>query len=224
MRPKRGVPPSVLNQYLHIDFDLKTPCPTHQASATLAGGKRSLQMAPRRLVRPQTTAFHSALTIDGVGLLNARTGSLFSSRESLNRRTEMSVFTPAEITYLQSQRLARVATRAPGGQPHVVPVSFRYNPDEDTIDVGGHGFVGRKKYRDVQRNPRVAIVIDDLATVDPWRPRMIEIRGQADILPIGGAAIGPGFDPQIFRIRPSRIVSIGIDGDEPFSSNARSVS
>ena len=130
----------------------------------------------------------------------------------------MSVFTPAEITYLQSQRLARVATSGPGGQPHVVPVSFRYNPDEDTIDVGGHGFAQRKKYRDVQRNPRIAIVIDDLATVDPWRPRMIEIRGQADILPIGGAAIGPGFDPQIFRIRPSRIVSIGIDGDEPFSA------
>jgi len=105
-----------------------------------------------------------------------------------------------------------------------VPVSFRYNAEEDTIDVGGHGFAQRKKYRDVQRNPRIAIVIDDLATVDPWRPRMIEIRGQADILPIGGAAIGPGFDPQIFRIRPRRIVSIGIDGDEPFSSNARSVS
>ena len=52
-----------------------------------------------------------------------------------------------------------------------MPVSFRYNPDEDTIDVGGNGFVGRKKYRDVQRNPRIAIVIDDLATIDPWRPR-----------------------------------------------------
>ena len=90
----------------------------------------------------------------------------------------MSVFTPAEITYLQSQRLARMATSGPGGQPHVVPVSFRYNPDEDTIDVGGHGFAQRKKYRDVQRNPRVAIVIDDLASVDPWRPRMIEIRGK----------------------------------------------
>ena len=104
-----------------------------------------------------------------------------------------------------------------------MPVSFRYNPDEDTIDVGGHGFAQRKKYRDVQRNPRIAIVIDDLATVDPWRPRMLEIRGQADILPTGGEAIGPGFDPHIFRIRPRRIVSIGIDGPEPFSSNARSV-
>ena len=57
----------------------------------------------------------------------------------------MSVFTPAEITYLQSQRLARVATSGPGGQPHVVPVSFRYNPDEDTIDVGGHGFVAAQE-------------------------------------------------------------------------------
>src|SRR5713226_9087797 len=77
---------------------------------------------------------------DCVGLLKAKTGSICSSRESLNRRAAMSVFTPAEITYLQSQRLARVATSGPGGQPHVVPVSFRYNPDEDTIDVGGHGF------------------------------------------------------------------------------------
>ena len=34
----------------------------------------------------------------------------------------MSVFTPAEITYLQSQRLARVATSGPGGQPHVESV------------------------------------------------------------------------------------------------------
>jgi pyridoxamine 5'-phosphate oxidase family protein len=136
----------------------------------------------------------------------------------------MSVFTPAEIAYLQSQRLARIATSGPGGQPHVVPVSFRYNPDEDTIDVGGHSFAQRKKYRDVQRNPRVAIVVDDLATVDPWRPRMIEIRGLADILPTGGEAVGPGFDPHIFRVRPRRIVSIGIEGPEPFSSNTRSVS
>jgi pyridoxamine 5'-phosphate oxidase family protein len=189
-----------------------------QALVSNAERDHSAPLAPTR-----ATVLHSTSMIDCVGVLKVGSGSLFSSRESLNRRTEMSVFTPAEITYLQSQRLARVATSGPGGQPHVVPVSFRYNPDEDTIDVGGHGFAQRKKYRDVQRNPRVAIVIDDLATVDPWRPRMIEIRGLADILPTGGEAIGPGFDPPIFRIRPRRIVSIGIDGDEPFSSNARSV-
>jgi pyridoxamine 5'-phosphate oxidase family protein len=135
----------------------------------------------------------------------------------------MSVFSEAEINYLQSQRLARIATAGRDGQPHVVPLSFRYNPETDTIDVGGHGFAQRKKYRDVQENPRVAIVIDDLATIDPWRPRMIEVRGEAEILPTGGDSIGAGFDPQMFRIHPKRIISIGIQGEGPFGTNARSV-
>jgi hypothetical protein len=38
----------------------------------------------------------------------------------------MSIFTPAEKVYLQSQRLGRLATVGPDGQPHVVPVGFRY--------------------------------------------------------------------------------------------------
>ena len=136
----------------------------------------------------------------------------------------MSAFTPAEVAYMQSQRLARIATVGRNGQPHVVPVSFRYNPDQDTIDVGGHGFAQRKKYRDIESNPHVAIVIDDLASIDPWRPRMIEVRGQADVLPTGGESIGRGFDPQMFRIRPKRIVSIGVEqGATPFVLNARSV-
>ena len=134
----------------------------------------------------------------------------------------MSVFTPEEISYLQSQRLARIATSA-NGQPHVVPLAFRYNPETDTIDVGGHNFAKRKKYRDVQRNTRVAIVIDDLASIDPWRPRMIEVRGEAEILATGGEAVGPGFDPEMFRITPRRIISIGIAEGGPFVTNARSV-
>ncbi len=77
----------------------------------------------------------------------------------------MSVFTPEEINYLQGQRLARIATVGPDGQPHVVPVGFRYNPDTDTIDIGGHNFAQRKKWRDVQQNPRVAVVIDDVASI-----------------------------------------------------------
>jgi pyridoxamine 5'-phosphate oxidase family protein len=135
----------------------------------------------------------------------------------------MSVFSAAEISYLQSQRLARIATAGRNCQPHVVPLAFRYNPETDTIDVGGHDFAKRKKYRDVQSNPRVAIVIDDLASTEPWRPRMIEVRGEAAILPTGGEAIGPGFDSEMFRIRPKRIISIGIEGEGPFGLNARSV-
>ncbi len=132
------------------------------------------------------------------------------------------VFSPAEIEYMKSQRLGRIATVDSTGQPHVVPVSFRYNPDRDTIDIGGHGFAERKKYRDVRRNPKMAFVIDDLKSVNPWQPRMLEIRGEAEVLETGGTEIGPGFDPEMFRIHPKRIISLGIDPDHLWN-NARSV-
>jgi pyridoxamine 5'-phosphate oxidase family protein len=136
----------------------------------------------------------------------------------------VSSFTPEEIAYLQSQRLGRLATVGPNGQPHVVPVGFRYNPELDTIDIGGHDFAKRKKYRDVQRNPWVAFVVDDLAPGEGWRPRMIEIRGTAEVLGSGGEQVISGFDAEMFRIRPRRIVSMGIEGGENFGLNARSIS
>ena len=125
----------------------------------------------------------------------------------------MSAFTPAEIKYLQSQRLGRIATVGVDGRPHVVPVGFRYNPELDTVDIGGHDFAKRKKYRDVQRNPHVAFVVDDLASVNPWRVRGIEIRGEAEVLETGGQSIIPGFDAEMFRIRPTRVISWGLETD-----------
>jgi pyridoxamine 5'-phosphate oxidase family protein len=135
----------------------------------------------------------------------------------------MSDFTTAEISYLKSQRLGRLATVGADGQPHVVPVAFRYNPDLDTIDIGGHDFAKRKKYRDVGVNPRVAFIVDDVPSINPWRARGIEIRGTAEILETGGETFQPGFDPEMFRITPRRIVSWGIE-DRGFSANARTVS
>jgi pyridoxamine 5'-phosphate oxidase family protein len=134
----------------------------------------------------------------------------------------MSIFTPAEKVYLQSQRLGRLATVGPDGQPHVVPVGFRYNPDLDTIDIGGHNFAKRKKFRDVRHNPRVAFVVDDVPSVNPWIVRGIEIRGEVEVLETGGMEIMPGFDPEMFRIKPKRIISWGIEG-EGSPANARSV-
>ena len=109
------------------------------------------------------------------------------------------------------------------GQPHVVPVSFRYNAEQDAIEIGGHGgFAKRKKYRDVQQNPRAAFVVDDVVSVQPWKVRGIEIRGAIEIVPSAGSALGPGFDAEMFRLRPKRIVSWGIDG-AMMQQNARSV-
>ena len=133
----------------------------------------------------------------------------------------MSVFTPAEIDYLRGQRLGRLATVGPDGQPHVVPVTFRYNPDRDTIDVGGHGFAGSKKYRDARHNPRVAFVVDDVPSINPWRARGVEVRGEAEVLATGGKEIMADFADEMLHIRPRRVVGWGIEGDDPFAANAR---
>lgn len=123
----------------------------------------------------------------------------------------MSVFTEAEIAYLQSQHIGRIATIGPDGQPHVVPVGFRFNLEHDSIDIGGlAGFTQRKHYRDLVRNPKVAYVVDDLPSVNPWTIRGIEIRGEAEVLTSGGESIVPSFGPDMIRIRAKRILSWGI--------------
>jgi pyridoxamine 5'-phosphate oxidase family protein len=134
----------------------------------------------------------------------------------------VSAFDSAEIDYLNDQFIGRLATAGPDGKPHVVPVSFSYNAELDTIDIGGHNFGTRKKYRDVQRNPWAAIVVDDLVSTDPWTVRMIEVRGRAEALDHGGAALGAGFADELIRIHPDRIVSYGLIADQQ-ATVARSV-
>jgi pyridoxamine 5'-phosphate oxidase family protein len=132
----------------------------------------------------------------------------------------MSVFTDKEIGYLAEQRLGRIATVGADGQPHVVPTSFRYNPDHDAIEVGGMRMSQTKKVRDVRRTGRASIVVDDV--LPPWRPRMIEIRGTAEVVASGGKAFGENFEDTIVRITPARIIAIGIESED-YGANARSV-
>jgi len=123
----------------------------------------------------------------------------------------LSSFTPQEIAYLQSQLLGRLATVGADGNPHVVPVGFRYNPDLDTIDIGGHRIAQSKKYHDIASSGRAAFVVDDLVSVDPWAPRMLAVRGRAEALRSGGQAIMSDFAPELIRISPTWIGSFGIN-------------
>lgn len=132
----------------------------------------------------------------------------------------MSPFGEKEIEYLRGQRLGRLATVGSDGSPHVVPVGFRLDAEAAAIEVGGHGLSGSKKWRDLQANPLVALVVDDLQSVNPWTPRGIEIRGQAELLAEGGEKFGPGWDSAWIRIVPRRIVSWGIEG-AAFSGGGR---
>lgn len=131
-------------------------------------------------------------------------------------------FSAKELEYLKSQRLGRLATAGENGAPHVVPVGFRVAEDEEAIEVGGHGLGRSKKYRDLKANPKVAIVIDDLASVKPWTPRGIEVRGQAELHESGGTEkFGRGWDEAWIRIVPKRINSWGIEAP-PFTEGSRS--
>jgi pyridoxamine 5'-phosphate oxidase family protein len=122
----------------------------------------------------------------------------------------MPELTNAQIEYLAGQLLGRLATVGADQKPHVVPTSFRYNPDLGTIDVGGVHVATTKKYRDVQANGWAAIVVDDLVSTDPFTPRMLEIRGRAEAVPTGGKGLGPGFGDAFIRIYPEKINSYGI--------------
>ncbi len=128
----------------------------------------------------------------------------------------MSAFTDAELRYLRGERrLARLATVGRDGTPHVVPVGWTYNAEHDTIDIGGHGMERTKKYLDVQRIGRAAVVIDELVSVSPWSVRGIEIRGRAEALKQPAALI---------RIHPERIVSWGIESEARGERHSRTVS
>jgi pyridoxamine 5'-phosphate oxidase family protein len=121
-------------------------------------------------------------------------------------------FTETDIAYLGTQRLGRLATAKPDCRLQVSPVGFGYNPDLGTIDIGGWKMAESQKFRNVADNGKVAFVVDDIASVDPWIVRGIEIRGHAEALltPTDSASpVAPG--SPIIRIHPHRIIRWGLD-------------
>lgn len=119
-------------------------------------------------------------------------------------------FTDLETEYLRHQDIGRLATVQPDGTIQVNPVMFRYNAELGTLDVGGHNMASTQKFHNVTHDERVAFVIDDIVSRDPWRVRCVEIRGTAETARTAG---GPwtGTDGAIIRIHPQRIISFGLD-------------
>jgi len=115
----------------------------------------------------------------------------------------MSVFRDSELAYLAGGRqLGRLATVGADGTPHVVPVAWIYNAVRDTIDIGGSDLAETKKFRDVARSGRAAIVVDDVGDGEDWQPRGIEVRGRGEAIAL---------PTPLIRIHPERIVSWGLE-------------
>jgi pyridoxamine 5'-phosphate oxidase family protein len=115
------------------------------------------------------------------------------------------MFTEKEVAYLNSQPLARLATVAPDGQPDVAPVGFEF--DGQHIFIGGHNPTHTRKYRNLRAgNHKVALAVDDLESIQPWKPRGIRIYGTAELVEREGR-FGPG---TYMRITPTTSWSWGI--------------
>jgi pyridoxamine 5'-phosphate oxidase family protein len=114
------------------------------------------------------------------------------------------------LAYLASQRLGRLATVDSRGEPQNNPVGFRYNADLGTIDIGGRNMGATRKFRNVSGNPRVAFVVDDIASVQPWRVRCVEIRGRA-VAVRDQVPYAPGMSRELIRVYPERVISFGLE-------------
>ena len=124
------------------------------------------------------------------------------------------LFSEKEIEYLKSQRIARIATAVGSSersvQPDVVPVGYDF--DGQYFYVGGINILKSRKYKNVLKNNKVALVIDDLKTIDPWDPRGIRIYGTADIVTRQSGYMEQTPHPQAdyIRIKPEKKWSWGI--------------
>lgn len=113
------------------------------------------------------------------------------------------MFTEKEKAYIKSQHLARLATVSKANQPDVAPVGFRF--DGETFFITGFDITRTFKYKNVNAgNLLVSLVIDDLASVEPWQARGIKIHGKAEIIQSNGRAS--------LIIHPQRLWSWGVDG------------
>jgi pyridoxamine 5'-phosphate oxidase family protein len=122
--------------------------------------------------------------------------------------------TQAEVRFLTRQPRGHLATLGPNGTPQVKPLGFTYNPTLGTVDITGFNLARSAKYHNVQTNPYVAFVVDEVTEAGMDGAHFLEIRG------VARTAVGT-HDPQghlaseIIRIHPRRLVSFNVDPDHP---------
>jgi pyridoxamine 5'-phosphate oxidase family protein len=119
-------------------------------------------------------------------------------------------FTALEIEYLGGQRLARLATVDASGAPQNNPVGFLVDEAAGQVLIGGFALARTRKFRNVERNPQVALVVDELVSTDPWTVRGVEVRGTAEAL-IDVDPPRPQMSRELIRITPRWIGSWGIE-------------
>ena len=91
------------------------------------------------------------------------------------------MFSDAELEFLRSQRIARLATAGPTGWPHVVPVMYTMN-DDGSLDFDVDGV----KVRNLKAEPRAAMVVDAMGP-----KRGITMQGRVELIAPDRARMNP---------------------------------
>jgi pyridoxamine 5'-phosphate oxidase family protein len=123
------------------------------------------------------------------------------------------ILTDAEQRFLARQRRGHLSTIGPDGTPQVKPLGFTWNADLGTIDIGGYNMGGSAKYRNIQSNPRVAFVVDEVTEASMEGAHFLEIRGVAEAV-AGGASADGHLADEIIRIHPRRVVAYNVDPEQ----------
>jgi pyridoxamine 5'-phosphate oxidase family protein len=119
-------------------------------------------------------------------------------------------FTDEEVAYLRSQPVARLATVDGDWQPDVVPVAVEF--DGTFLWVGGAGTVRHtRKFRNLASGQaKVALVFDDLVSLEPFIARGLRVYGEAEQPFERTGMIGPGV---YMRITPTVSWSWNLAGE-----------
>lgn len=125
--------------------------------------------------------------------------------------------TEPEQLFLSAQHYGRLATIGRNGAPQIKPVGFSYNETLGTIDIAGFNMAASAKYKNVQVNPRVAFVADDVPAPEDGAAgvRFLEIRGVAETVTAVPGSGQPDPEshlaPEIIRIHPRRVLAFNVD-------------
>jgi pyridoxamine 5'-phosphate oxidase family protein len=118
------------------------------------------------------------------------------------------MFSAHELSYLQSQPLMRIGTVAGNGQVDVDAVMFEF--DGARFFIGGVNLASTRKYKNIAGGQTlVSLLLDDLATVQPWQPRGLKVHGRAVIVERDAGRFGPG---AYFAVTPLVSWSWGVEG------------
>jgi pyridoxamine 5'-phosphate oxidase family protein len=115
------------------------------------------------------------------------------------------MFTAAELSFLSALGRGRLSTIGPDGTPQVHPVTFVVGADH--LEIGGPRLRESHKYRNIRRDPRVSLVVDDESFGDD---RTIEIHGTAELAETS-TPLAPGFGTDVIRIRPVRVDACNVE-------------